>query len=48
MPLFGEEYRFICENGGAGLSVVDVLQATGDHNTFLDLYVGAIVPFGFR
>ena len=38
MPLFGQEYRFICENRGVGLSVVDVLQATGDHNTFLDLF----------
>ncbi len=37
-PLFGEEYLFICENRGVGLSVVDVLQAFGDHNTFLDLF----------
>ena len=34
----GEEYRFICDNEGAGRSVVDVLLATGDHNTFLDLF----------
>jgi uncharacterized surface protein with fasciclin (FAS1) repeats len=31
-------YQFICDNDGVGLSVVDVLQATGDHNTFLDLF----------
>lgn len=29
MPLFGEEYRIICEREGSGPSVVEVLQATG-------------------
>ncbi len=28
------EYKFICENEGIGLSVVNVLQATQEHNTF--------------
>lgn len=43
-PSFGQEepvdtaYQFICETGGAGLGAVDVLQATGDHNTFLELF----------
>jgi len=30
-------YAFICEDGGLGLSIVDVLQASGDHGTFLRL-----------
>ncbi len=46
LPLFGEEYGYIRENGGAGLSVVDVLQATGDQNTFLEL-LGRYDPEGF-
>jgi uncharacterized surface protein with fasciclin (FAS1) repeats len=29
---------FVCDNDGEGLSTVDVLQATGDHQTFLDLF----------
>lgn len=33
-----DEVRFVCENNGLGLSVVDVLQATGEHNTFLGLF----------
>ncbi len=43
-PLFadgeasGEAYRFVCENEGAGWSAVDVLLATGNHTTFLDLF----------
>jgi uncharacterized surface protein with fasciclin (FAS1) repeats len=43
-PLFGdgeargEAYRFVCENEGAGRSAVDVLLATGNHTTFLDLF----------
>ncbi|NCN05737.1 MAG: hypothetical protein GW949_08905 [Spirochaetales bacterium] len=36
--LIGTEYEFICSNEGLGLSVVDVLQATGDHTTFLHLF----------
>lgn len=31
------EYRVVCPDGGAGLDIVDVLQATGEHGTFLDL-----------
>lgn len=31
------EYKFICENEGSGPSAVDVLRATGIHNTFLEL-----------
>jgi uncharacterized surface protein with fasciclin (FAS1) repeats len=47
-PVFAEEgaYRFVCEDDGAGLSVVDVLQATGDHETFLELF-GRVDPEGF-
>lgn len=33
-----DEIIFICDNKGIGLSVVDVLQATGEHNTFLNLF----------
>jgi len=33
----GNEYQFVCINNGVGLSVIDVLQATGEHNTFLEL-----------
>lgn len=33
-----DAHRFACENGGQGLSVVDVLQATGDHSIFPDLF----------
>lgn len=29
-------YQFVCEDGGRGASVVDVLRATGEHDTFLD------------
>lgn len=32
------KYQFICNNDGFGLSVVDVLQASGDHSIFLDLF----------
>lgn len=44
VPLIGipvdaqDEIRFVCENNGLGLSIVDVLQATGEHNTFIDLF----------
>lgn len=34
----GTAYQCICEQEGSGLSVVDVLQATGDHDTFLNLF----------
>ena len=43
-PLFGdgepigEAHRFVCENEGVGRSAVDVLLATGNHTTFLDLF----------
>jgi len=30
-------YRFVCDDGGAGLHLVDVLRATGEHTTFLVL-----------
>jgi len=41
-PLFGQEttaagYRFACEDDGFGLSAVDVLRASGDHDAFLEL-----------
>ena len=47
-PAFAQEdaFRFACEDGGAGLSVVDVLQTTGEHDTFLDLF-GRYDPEGF-
>lgn len=51
-PLVGQEetvdteYQFICENDGLGLGAVDVLRATGDHNTFLELF-GRYDPEGF-
>lgn len=41
-----EEYRFVCDDG-RGLSVVDVLEATGDHDTFLRL-LGEYDPEGFE
>jgi uncharacterized surface protein with fasciclin (FAS1) repeats len=31
-------YQFVCDGGGGGTSVVDVLRATGEHQTFLDLF----------
>jgi uncharacterized surface protein with fasciclin (FAS1) repeats len=33
----GEGYSFVCVNEGFGLSIVDVLEATGEHGTFLRL-----------
>jgi uncharacterized surface protein with fasciclin (FAS1) repeats len=33
----GEAYAFVCEDEGLGLSIVDVLRASGDHGTFLRL-----------
>lgn len=32
-----EAYTFACEDGGVGLHLVDVLEATGEHGTFLAL-----------
>jgi uncharacterized surface protein with fasciclin (FAS1) repeats len=34
----GGAYEFVCDDGGRGASVVDVLRATGEHETFLDLF----------
>jgi uncharacterized surface protein with fasciclin (FAS1) repeats len=34
----GGAYEFVCHDGGRSTSVVDVLQATGEHETFLDLF----------
>jgi uncharacterized surface protein with fasciclin (FAS1) repeats len=31
------EYRVVCPDEGAGLDIVDVLEATGEHGTFLEL-----------
>lgn len=45
-PLFGDEYRFICEQEGAGRSAVNVFLATGNHITFLDL-LSRYDPAGF-
>lgn len=41
-----EAHQFICENNGLGLSIGDVLQATGEHNTFLSL-LSQYDPEGF-
>lgn len=32
------DYEFVCENEGAGLSILDVLEATGEHDTFLSFF----------
>ncbi|MER3390687.1 MAG: fasciclin domain-containing protein [Microcella sp.] len=40
------DYEFVCENEGAGLSIHDVLEATGDHGTFLD-YFAEFDPEGY-
>jgi len=34
----GGEYEFVCENDGTGLSILDVLEATGEHDTFLSFF----------
>ena len=34
----GGAYEFVCDDAGRSSSVVDVLQATGEHETFLDLF----------
>lgn len=31
-------YQFVCDNDRTGVSIVSVLQATGEHDTFLDLF----------
>jgi uncharacterized surface protein with fasciclin (FAS1) repeats len=41
------ETEFICENSGAGLSAVDVLEATGDHDVFLE-YLSEYDPEGYQ
>lgn len=41
-----EEMVFVCENNGLGLSVVDILQATGEHDTFIEL-LSQYDPEGF-
>lgn len=38
--------EFVCENAGAGLSAVDVLRATGEHDIFLD-YFSEYDPEGY-
>ena len=40
------EAEFVCPDEGAGLSAVDVLQATGDHDVFLD-YLREYDPEGY-
>ena len=42
-----EEVQFICENSGAGLSAVDVLSATGEHDVFLE-YLSEFDPEGYQ
>lgn len=41
------ETEFICPDSGAGLSAVDVLQATGEHDVFLD-YLSEYDPEGYE
>ncbi len=41
------ETEFICPDSGAGLSAVDVLQATGEHDVFLD-YLLEFDPEGYE
>ena len=41
------ETEFICPDSGAGLSAVDVLQATGEHGVFLD-YLREFDPEGYE
>lgn len=38
---------FVCDDGGAGLSAVDVLNATGEHQDFLD-YLREYDPEGYE
>lgn len=39
--------EFVCEDGGEGLSAVDVLEATGEHGVFLD-YLREYDPEGYE
>ena len=39
--------EFICDSSGVGLSAVDVLEATGDHDVFLD-YLREYDPEGYQ
>lgn len=41
-----DQVQFVCEDSGTGLSAVDVLQSTGEHNVFLD-YFSEYDPEGF-
>lgn len=41
------ETEFICPDEGAGLSAVDVLQSTGEHDVFLD-YLSEYDPEGYE
>jgi uncharacterized surface protein with fasciclin (FAS1) repeats len=43
----GVVYQFVCDDGGRGTSVVDVLRATGEHETFLALF-SRYDPEGFE
>lgn len=43
----GGSYQFVCDDAGRGTSVVDVLRATGEHETFLDLF-SRYDPEGFE
>ena len=40
------DYEFVCDNAGAGLSILDVLEATGEHDTFLT-YFAEFDPEGY-
>jgi len=42
-----DEVQFICESSGAGLSAVDVLSATGEHDVFLE-YLSEFDPEGYQ
>ena len=42
-----DEVQFICENSGVGLSAVDVLSATGEHDLFL-AYLSEFDPEGYQ
>jgi hypothetical protein len=39
--------EFVCEDDGAGLSAVDVLEATGEHGVFLE-YLQTYDPEGYE
>lgn len=40
------EYEFVCENEGDGLSILDILEATGEHDTFVT-YFAEFDPEGY-